>query len=32
MSREPFRRMTAIAAPLRRLNVDTDAIIPERNC
>lgn len=28
MSREPFRRLTAIAAPLRRLNVDTDAIIP----
>ena len=25
---EPFRKLTAVAAPLRRLNVDTDAIIP----
>jgi len=26
--RKPFRRLEAVAAPLRRLNVDTDAIIP----
>ena len=25
---EPFRQLTAVAAPLRRVNVDTDAIIP----
>jgi 3-isopropylmalate/(R)-2-methylmalate dehydratase small subunit len=28
VSRIPFRRIEAVAAPLRRLNVDTDAIIP----
>ncbi|PQA87652.1 3-isopropylmalate dehydratase small subunit [Hyphococcus luteus] len=28
MERKPFRKLTEIAAPLRRLNVDTDAIIP----
>lgn len=27
-SRKPFRSLSATAAPLRRLNVDTDAIIP----
>jgi len=27
---EPFRRLTAVAAPILRANVDTDAIIPSR--
>lgn len=27
---EPFRTLEAIAAPLRRINIDTDAIIPSR--
>lgn len=27
---EPFRRVTSVAAPLMRINIDTDAIIPSR--
>lgn len=30
MSNEPFRRMTAVAAPILRENIDTDIIIPSR--